>query len=86
MKIIDISDLKKKESPLHYRKEYLGTITMDIMQQTISSPLSFTIEHKPMGPEEIKIDIQEELDYPMLPVISAVKQHIRKLMEKGALP
>lgn len=85
MKVIDISDLKRKESPLHYRKEYVGTITMEIMQQTISSPLSFVVEHKPMGPVEIKVDIQEELDYPILPVISAIKQHIRTLMEKGAL-
>ncbi len=85
MKIIDITDIKKKESPLHYRREYTANIVFEIMQQTVNSPMFFSIEHKPTGPIEIKVDIEEELDYPMLPVITAVKQHLRQLLDQGGL-
>jgi len=86
MKIHRIDQLVKKDIPLYYRNEYEGLGDIEFLsgsRQQIA--LEFTVEIKPTGERVIDVKIKERIDYPLLPVIRALKEKIKMLEENGDL-
>ncbi len=86
MKVIDIANLKRKETPVYYRKEFKGDAIIEIMQEMFNTPVEFVVEHKPVGGIDIRVTLTEDIDYPIIPIVSSIKTHIKQMHERGSLP
>lgn len=86
MKVIDIDRLKLIDNHIHYIKEYEGSvIIMDKMMKIRRSNIKFSIEYKPVGPHEIKINYFEAGDLPQDTILPKIKERINKLDKDGTL-
>jgi hypothetical protein len=86
MKLIEITNIVKKDIPLHYRREFSGlAIFIDGHDKKIKSPIRFTIEYRHTGHFDVKVNLLDSLNYPLIPTIRMLKDHIITLEKRGAL-
>ncbi len=87
MRVIDIDQINNIENHIHYIKEYEGRLVlMDKMARIIRNPIKFSIEYKPMGAPDIKINLPENsLITETDPILSKVIEKIHKLDTDGTL-
>jgi hypothetical protein len=86
MKILEIKDITRKDVPIYYRRLYTGVAVVELVGKSQDVRLDFSIEHKPTGHKEILITLTDKVDYPLVPLNSALKKHIDDLDSSGALP
>jgi len=86
VKVLELVNIKRKDTHLYYRREFTADVVLEYLQQTVSSPVEFTLEHKPLGGVDIRVALTEDLDYPVLPVVSKLKHLILDLHSRGSLP
>jgi hypothetical protein len=87
MKVVSLNSLSRKESPIQYRRVFSGSAVFEIFgSQTPEKQVEFTIEHHAHGTPSIHVHLADEVDYPLLPVLSELKQHIREMDKRGHLP
>lgn len=87
MKIQSLTNIIKKDMPLHYRNEYSG----DVLYQNLSgeeecAPIEFVVERSALGSLEISVEFMQSVDYPLLPALKSVKSFISHLDKRGELP
>jgi hypothetical protein len=86
MKVHGIEQLTKKDIPLYYRNEYEGLGDLEFPTgERLRVPLEFTVEIKPTGERVIAVKLKERIDYPLLPVLRALKEKIKILESNGDL-
>jgi hypothetical protein len=86
MKIVEIKDIIRKDVPIYYKRYYKGIVTVDLMSKAHEVPLEFIIEHKPIGTLEITVTLLEKIDYPVVPLMKELKNHIGELDTEAKLP
>lgn len=87
MKVHSISNLNRKQKFIAYRKEYVGELLYQIHnQEPVSVGIEFSIEMNPLGDKEIKINLLQDIHYPLVPALKAIRSHIQVLEDDGALP
>lgn len=86
MKVVAIQDIKRKEVPLYYRREFTGTAVLEIFRKNFSSPVDFVIEQSPLGKSEVRVSMKKDPDYPIIPVMRNLKTYITELDKSGKLP
>lgn len=86
MKVIHLKDLNKKDIPLHYRNEFSGRALLSGLGKEIERNIEFIIERMPTGQKEITVNLMEDIDYPLAPIIKNLKEHINQLDKEGKLP
>lgn len=86
MRVVEFRDLKKKDIPLHYRNEYSGSVILQTNQDmTLQKRLIFTLEKNAAGKLFIDVQLMDELEYPLIPVIKSIKDYIFDLHTRGEL-
>ena len=87
MKVLEIRDIVKKDIPLHYRNEYTGTAVVEFPPNHIpeEKKVEFILERSATGALDINARFIDRLNYPLLPALKELKNHIRELDEKGIL-
>ena len=86
MKIICIKDTIRKDVPIYYRMLYTGVAVIDLGQGSSNFRIDFSIETKPTGMKEVVVSFIDKIDYPLVPVLKELKQHITDLDNAGGLP
>lgn len=86
MQVIELKDLRRKETPLRYIREFNGLAVLETSSGLKEAALAFTVERKPVGPPDVSIRFLEEPDWPLLPLIRSVKDIIMSLDKNGGLP
>jgi len=86
MKVIAIENIARKNVPIYYRQMYTGTAVMEIVNKTERHRIEFSIEVKPTGDKEIIVTLPDDIHYPLIPVIRALKQTINTMHMDGELP
>ncbi|MDR3341841.1 MAG: hypothetical protein LBT14_03465 [Treponema sp.] len=86
MKILEIKELVRKDVPIYYRRLFSGIVIMELLNKSVERHIDFSIETKPTGHKEIVITIAEPVDYPMVPLLRALKTFIDTIDKKGELP
>ncbi|MBN2874385.1 MAG: hypothetical protein JXM71_04760 [Spirochaetales bacterium] len=86
MKIVDLSNILRKQTHIYYRREFKADATIEIMDRTRTIPIEFVLEHKPTGGVEINTTLGESVEYPLVPLLSMLKTYIGDLDKRGALP
>ncbi len=85
MKVHGIEELTKKDTPLYYRNEYGGHADLELMSKRLLMPLEFSVEMKPTGEKVVEVKILGRIDYPLVPVIKALKEKILEMERDGQL-
>jgi hypothetical protein len=86
MKVVDIANIQRKENLLYYRREYSGEATLELLSDTLVAPIEFVLEQRPVGGYSVHVNLVDTIDYPLVPIISALKAFIAELDLKGELP
>ncbi len=86
MKVVELRDLRRKETPLHYIREYSGTAVLERAGVRIEQAIVFTIERRPLGSPEVSARFLEDPEWPLLPLLRGVRDLAVKLDKEGRLP
>lgn len=87
MKVVELSDISRRDSMILYRRQYRATAVFQHVgadRQTV--PVAFTIEQTATGTPRIRVDIDASLDYPLVPAARALRVHITGMDRQGLLP
>jgi len=86
MKVIDIDRLILVDNHIHYIKIFEGSaIFMDKMARIVRNAVKFSIEYKPMGEPDIKVNFSEEPSFTTDEIMQKLKEKIQKLDQNGTL-
>lgn len=85
MKVLELRDIQQEEGYIYYRKKFFSTALIEIPQKNIEVPLMFIIETEPTGKKNVEIILQTSIDYPIIPVIKALKEKISEYDREGLL-
>ncbi|MFH2115348.1 MAG: hypothetical protein ABIJ86_12665 [Spirochaetota bacterium] len=86
MKVVDISNIQRKENLLYYRREYCGEAVLELLADTLVAPIDFVLEQLPMGGYSVHVSLVDAIDYPLVPLVAELKAFIAELDLKGVLP
>ncbi len=88
MKVLEIDQVQTDENFIYYRRNYKALAKIELVAKTLDANISFTIETGPFGDKVIFVDFAPgtEIDYPLIPVKSALKTFILKMDDEGKLP
>jgi hypothetical protein len=86
MKVVDISNIRRKENLLYYRREYSGEATIELLANTLVAPIDFVLEQRPIGGYSVHVSLADSVDYPLVPIVAELKAFIAELDLKGVLP
>ena len=86
MQITEIKDVVRKDMPIYYRRFYSGIAVMQMINKLVEFNLDFQIEQKPTGQMEIALSLNQNVDYPLVPLQRELKKFIGALDSEGKLP
>ena len=86
MKLVEISDIKRKESLISYIRTYLAkAVFQEDSTKSVEIPIEFKCEHAPTGDIHISVSLLKEIDYPVADITQMLKHRIAKLEKEGSL-
>ena len=86
MKVLQIRDIKKKNIHLHYRNDFNGAAVFEFSKDNKEEvPVEFSVEHSATGTIDITAKMLKKINYPLLPALETLKDHIRGLEKRGKL-
>ncbi len=86
MEIVSVKNIEREPGFIYYRRTYHSVLEIVINTQTVEATIKFTIEMDPLGRKNIELDIESDIDYPLLPLRKAIKEYITKIDSEGVLP
>jgi hypothetical protein len=86
MRVLELRDVQRKDTPIYYRRFYTGTLVLELMQKNVERGIDFSVELMPTGHKHITIAFDQPVDYPMVPLLREIKSYIDELDRKGGLP
>ena len=87
MKVVELTDIVQRETPLQYRRTFTATAHICRGEsEPESKRVEFVLEHSPLGSVDVRVRLLDDVDYPLVPTISAIKAHVHQLHEDGELP
>jgi hypothetical protein len=86
MQILELKNLTREEGYIYYRRNFNGTVVLELPSKTVDVEINFVIEMLPTGRKDLELEFVDSFEYPVLPVKNAVTQYIMKLEDEGLLP
>jgi len=83
---ITIKDIVRKDVPIYYRMLYTGVATIELFNGTDDYRIEFSIETKPTGEKDIVVSLNDEIHYPLLPIIRELRRIVGMMHSDGELP
>lgn len=86
MEVIELKNIKLEEGHIFYFRKYKAQAILKLPTETASSNIEFSIETGPLGNKKVEINLKEQINYPVLPVIIALKKQIIQKENEGLFP
>ncbi len=86
MKVVELRELYRRESPVPYIKELTAVAVLEWNERQSESDVAITLEHRPMGPPEVRVHLLDTVEWPTLPVIHAIRDYVTEMEKTGRLP
>ena len=86
MKVVELTDIVQRETPIQYRRTFTDSAHLS-RGESAPEPkrIEFVLEHSPLGSVDVRVRLLDDVDYPLVPAISAIKAHVYQLHENGEL-
>ena len=85
MVVSKLVEIERKESHIYYMQDFTATAVYSIVGKEKKGRITFSIEHKPTGEMAITLNIVDDVDYPLLPIIIDLKKMIKDLIKTNVL-
>jgi hypothetical protein len=86
VKVLSVKNIVRKDVPIYYRRLYTCVAVVELINKSQDVHVDFSIEHKPTGQKEILVTPIDKVDYPLVPLNSALRKAIDDLDAAGSLP
>jgi hypothetical protein len=86
MKVVELKDLHRRNTAVDYIKELTAVAVMEWKGHRDEADVTITLEHKPIGPPEVRVKLLDSVDWPLMPVLKAIREEIAQLESQGKLP
>lgn len=86
MNIVELKNIQREEGAIYYFRKYTADAILELPTETSVTPISFSIETDPFGNRNISVKIIKAPNYPVLPLLSALKTFILDNDKEGRLP
>jgi len=86
VRINDIKNILRKDTPIYYRRIYSGLAEIVILEKKQALNIDWVIETSPLGTKTITVTVRDKIDYPLLNIIKELKLKIGNFDEEGKLP
>lgn len=86
MNILELKNIEREEGQIFYFRKYTADAILELPTETATTPISFSIETGPFGDRKISVKVIEAPNYPVLPLLSALKAYILDNDKEGRLP
>jgi hypothetical protein len=84
--IKQLKNIVRKDVPIYYKQFYTAEAEIELLGGVIETIVEFSLEMKPTGTKEIMITLQQDIDYPLVPLITELKKKIIALDQNAKLP
>jgi hypothetical protein len=65
---------------------YNAVAEIELLGRVVETTIEFSLETKPTGAKEIVVTVQDDIDYPLVPLKAALKKAILALDRDAKLP
>lgn len=88
MRVKELQNVARRETPIEYRRTFTATAVLETPHHAAPSPtrIEFVIEISPMGDRSVRVKLLDEIEFPLVPALEALKEHITVLERAGDLP
>lgn len=86
MKVLEFRNITRKEAFIYYRREFKALAVIEYISRMATKEIEFIIENKPLGGYDIHIELLEDVEYPLIPLVKNLKDYITYLAREGSLP
>ncbi len=86
MKILGLRDLYREEGYIYYMRKFSGIVLIEVPGNTLTASITFSIETSPFGTTTIDINLDSDLNYPIIPIKKALESYILDEDKEGRLP
>ncbi len=86
MTLVEIKDITRKDLPIYYRRVFLGTAVIELQDRLMESRVEFIIETQPTGFKEISVTLLDVIEFPLVSIISGIRDRVSLLDKDGRLP
>lgn len=87
MELVEIRNITRKDAPVLYRRTFAGEVVMKYDEATTRAwRIAFVLEHTPTTGIQVQAEFLDRPDYPLVPAIRMLKDHILQLDKRGLLP
>jgi hypothetical protein len=87
VKVLEITNLVLKESPVLYRREFTADAIFETLdKEKLGKKIEFVLEKNHFGDSEIRVSLLEDINFPLVSIIRRIKNHIHEMDQKGLLP
>lgn len=78
--------MTRKENFIYYRREFHAKAVYELPEGMRTGRIEFTIETEPTGKKDISVKLVDQMEYPLLPLLQALKEYIKYFDRDGQLP
>jgi hypothetical protein len=87
MNVESLENVELQDSPIQYRRQYTAIANLSFRENNSERALiAFSLEHTPYGSVEVTVSVKDDVNWPLVPLLRALKAHIRDLEQRGLLP
>jgi hypothetical protein len=84
--IKQLKNIVRKDVPIYYKMFYNAVAEIELPGQVVEAAIEFSLEMKPTGVKEIVLSVEDYVDYPLVPLMTALKTTILALDRDAKLP
>ena len=86
MRVVEIRNICREEGSIYYLRKFKGEAIIELPGGDFETPVEFSIETDPLGTKKIDVIISEPINYPVVPIKSALRTYIITADSKEKLP
>jgi len=87
MNVEHLSEIERIPLAIDYRRLYRAAALMQIGDRSATpARIEFSLELSPFGSQEVSVRFLDQPEYPLVPALRLLKEHIQTLDKEGALP
>ncbi len=86
MEVKQLIHITREEDGLYYRRKFYAEAEIQLPTQIIKTPITFCIEKGALGKTSIDVFLNEDINYPVLPITNSIKKIVNSYDSEGKLP